>query len=189
MNGGRTGCRAVYRTSPLRAPTTSLWSILWNVLRYGCMSFSTFDNPEQNAVLRNWYRLCCSVPSAPLLTPVHLVRKAATEVSSKLRIQLWLCDHCSQRIQSANGCYWIMIDFALGVDIALPSSPPSAEAQLSSGRWPTHFGWFLCHADSFACCPRWSTERSISRRHISAISCRASLRRWTRCCLVVIAIN
>jgi hypothetical protein len=39
-----------------------------------------------------------------LLPAVRLVRKAATEVSSKLRIQLWLYDHCSQRIQSANGC-------------------------------------------------------------------------------------
>ena len=34
---------------------------------------------------------------------VSLVRVAATEVSSKLRIQLWLYNHCSQRIQSTNG--------------------------------------------------------------------------------------
>ena len=34
---------------------------------------------------------------------VRLVRVAATEVSSKLRIQLRLHNHCSQRIQSTNG--------------------------------------------------------------------------------------
>ncbi len=33
-----------------------------------------------------------------------MVRVATTEVRSKLRIQLWLHNHCSQRIKSTNGC-------------------------------------------------------------------------------------
>ena len=33
---------------------------------------------------------------------VRLVRRAATEVNSKLRIQLWLHNHCSQCIQRTN---------------------------------------------------------------------------------------
>jgi hypothetical protein len=36
------------------------------------------------------------------LPAVRLVREASTEVSSKLRIQLWLHNHCSQCVQRTN---------------------------------------------------------------------------------------
>ena len=54
-------------------------------------------------------RFFCTVgtscaPVLTVLTPVHLVRKATTEVRFKLPIQLWLDQHRPQRIKGTNRC-------------------------------------------------------------------------------------
>ena len=43
-----------------------------------------------------------------------MVRKPATEVSSKLRIQLRLHNHCSQRVQRTYSCAELPILLSLG---------------------------------------------------------------------------
>ena len=54
------------------------------------------------------YRLCT------LLTPVRLVRKAATEVRFKLPIQLWLHQHRPQRIEASARCCVLGVPFSFG---------------------------------------------------------------------------
>ena len=48
------------------------------------------------------------------LPPVRLVRVTTREVSSKLRIQLRLHNHCSQSIQCTNSCTELPIVLSLG---------------------------------------------------------------------------
>ena len=49
-----------------------------------------------------WSAALGAQSGAQLMPAVPLVRKTATEVNSKLRIQLWLHNHCSQCIQRTN---------------------------------------------------------------------------------------
>ena len=51
-----------------------------------------------------WSAVLRAQSGAQLMPAVHLVRIATTEVRFKLPIQLWLHNHCPQRIQSTNGC-------------------------------------------------------------------------------------
>ena len=55
-----------------------------------------------------WYVLCT------LLTPVHLVRKTATEVRFKLPIQLRLHQHHPEGIEASAGCCVLAVPFSLG---------------------------------------------------------------------------
>ena len=54
-----------------------------------CVAFDTL-------LLHRWYRLCT------LLTPVHLVRKAATEVRREMHVKLRLDDHLPQCDQGSD---------------------------------------------------------------------------------------
>ena len=54
-----------------------------------------------------WYVLCT------LLTPVHLVRKTATEVRFKLPIQLRLHQHHAQAVQGTNSSSVLTVPFSL----------------------------------------------------------------------------